>query len=265
MLVKEKNFENSTNSALRGIDELTSVFSPDVNSNKQQNNQNNTINTYQNINCAIYDYVNTIKDDFRTNINIQTNKSNVPVDYSTQSQMTIFNKAKESFSKIGKKVFKNNNIDIVVTNEDIKESVAKTVRNTEQKKLITEHIEVFSKLDKIIENGTKIASSTENKNRVKYKNWDYYATPVTIDGKNCIIEFDTVLRQDGEKHFRLERIYSLDEVIQKQVVPTGLLNENQSASRFVEQPVSYNNDSTNFSQSQISNFANFAEKCYMCL
>ena len=215
-------------------------------------NQNNIINTYQNINDAIYDYVNTIKDDFRTNINIQTNKSNVPVDYSTQSQTTIFNKAKESFSKIGKKVFKNNNDDIVVTNEDIKESVAKTVRNTEQKKLITEHIEVFSKLDKIIENGTKIASSTENKNRVKYKNWDYYATPVTIDGKNCIIEFDTVLRQDGEKHFRLERIYSLDEVIQKQVVPTGLLNENQSASRFVEQPVSYNNNSTNSSQSQIA-------------
>ena len=40
LLVKEKNFENSTNSALRGIDEVTSVFSPDVNSNKQQNNQN---------------------------------------------------------------------------------------------------------------------------------------------------------------------------------------------------------------------------------
>lgn len=307
-LLTKENFENAMYSALVGMltGGATSAFSPNIDINNSQNNQenqsisqmqqndspilptynqnignsivndavnnrvnqnmlqnnvgnvtlnsnqNNIINTYQNINDAIYDYVNTIKDDFRTNINIQTNKSNVPVDYSTQSQTTIFNKAKESFSKIGKKVFKNNNDDIVVTNEDIKESVAKTVRNTEQKKLITEHIEVFSKLDKIIENGTKIASSTENKNRVKYKNWDYYATPVTIDGKNFIIEFDTVLRQDGEKHFRLERIYSLDEVIQKQVVPTGLLNENQSASRFVEQPVSYNNNSTNSSQSQIA-------------
>ena len=258
--------ENSNRYSLPTYNQNTenTIINDAVNSQGEQNmlqnnvgnvtiksNQNNIINTYQNINDAIYDYVNIIKDDFRTNINIQINKSNVPVDYSTQSQTTIFNKAKESFSKIGKKVFKNNNDDIVVTNEDIKESVAKTVRNTKQKKLITEHIEVFSKLDKIIENGTKIASSTENKNRVKYKNWDYYATPVTIDGKNCIIEFDTVLRQDGEKHFRLERIYSLDEVIQKQVVPTGLLNENQSASRFVEQPVSYNNNSTNSSQSQI--------------
>ena len=95
MLVKEKNFENSTNSALRGIDELTSVFSPDVNSNKQQNNQNNTINTYQNINCAIYDYVNSIKENFQTDIDIKTNKTKIPIDYSTQSQIMIFNKAKE--------------------------------------------------------------------------------------------------------------------------------------------------------------------------
>ena len=75
------------------------------------------------------------------------NQIKIPIDYIAQSQMTIFNKAKEVFSKIGKNVFKN-----------------------------------------------------------KYKNWDYYATPITIDGQNYIVEFGTVLRDNGQKHFRLERI-----------------------------------------------------------
>ena len=227
MLVKEKNFENSTNSALRGIDELTSVFSPDVNSNKQQNNQNNTINTYQNINCAIYDYVNSIKENFQTDIDIKTNKTKIPIDYSTQSQMTIFNKAKEVFSKIGKNVFKNNGEDIYVSNSDIKESIAKTVRNTNQKKLLSEHIEVFRYLDKIIENGQIIARGSETKSRSQYKNWDYYATPITIDDQNYIVEFDTVLRDNGQKHFRLERIYLLEEVAKNRLLRPARLKINQ--------------------------------------
>ena len=227
MLVKEKNFENSTNSALRGIDELTSVFSPDVNSNKQQNNQNNTINTYQNINCAIYDYVNSIKENFQTDIDIKTNKTKIPIDYSTQSQMTIFNKAKEVFSKIGKNVFKNNGEDIYVSNSDIKESIAKTVRNTNQKKLLSEHIEVFRHLDKIIENGQIIARGSETKSRSQYKNWDYYATPITIDDQNYIVEFDTVLRDNGQKHFRLERIYLLEEVAKNRLLRPARLKINQ--------------------------------------
>ena len=227
MLVKEKNFENSTNSALRGIDELTSVFSPDVNSNKQQNNQNNTINTYQNINCAIYDYVNSIKENFQTDIDIKTNKTKIPIDYSTQSQMTIFNKAKEVFSKIGKNVFKNNGEDIYVSNSDIKESIAKTVRNTNQKKLLSEHIEVFRHLDKIIENGQIIARGSETKSRSQYKNWDYYATPITIDSQNYIVEFDTVLRDNGQKHFRLERIYLLEEVTKNRLLRPARLKINQ--------------------------------------
>ena len=83
-----------------GIDGVISVFSPGVNSNKQQNNQiNNTINTYQNINCAIYDYVNSIKENFQTDIDIKTNKTKIPIDYSTQSQMTILIKQKKYFQK----------------------------------------------------------------------------------------------------------------------------------------------------------------------
>lgn len=133
----------------------------------------------------------------------------------------------------------------------LKKVLPKTVRNTNQKKLLAEHIEVFENLDKIIENGQVIARGSEMKGRSQYKNWDYYATPITINGENYIVEFDTVLRDNGQKHFRLERIYSLNEATQKQVAPTGKI-ENQSVNRFVEQPVSINNNSTNLTQSQIA-------------
>ena len=72
-----------------------------------------------------------------------------------------------------------------------------------------------------------------------------------VDGQNYIVEFDTVLRDNGQKHFRLERIYSLNEATQKQVAPTGKI-DNQSVNRFVEQPVSYNKNSTNQTKSQIA-------------
>lgn len=235
-----------------------SIVNDAVNARIDQNNinvpvmnRNQDINSYQNINEAMYEYANNIKDNFETNINIKTSKSTVPVDYSTQSQTSIFNKAKSVFSKIGKNVFKNNGENIYVSNSDIKESIAKTVRNINQKKLLAEHIEVFENLDKIIENGQVIARGSEMKGRSQYKNWDYYATPITINGENYIVEFDTVLRDNGQKHFRLERIYSLNEATQKQVAPTGKI-ENQSVNRFVEQPVSINNNSTNLTQSQIA-------------
>ena len=228
MVLKEKDFESVMDSVLGGINGATSIFSLGANSNKQQNNQiNNTINTYQNINSAIYDYVNSIKENFQTDINIETNKTKIPIDYSTQSQMMIFNKAKEAFSKIGKNVFNNNGENIYVSNSDIKESIAKTVRNANQKKLLSEHIEVFQYLDKIIENGQIIARGSETKSRSQYKNWDYYATPITIDGQNYIVEFDTVLRDNGQKHFRLERIYLLEEVTKNRLLRPARLKINQ--------------------------------------
>lgn len=249
---------NSSQINLPPVNLQESIVNDAVNSRIEQNsinvpiiNRNQNINSYQNINEAMYEYANNIKDNFETNINIKTSKSTVPVDYSTQSQTSIFNKAKSVFSKIGKNVFKNNGENIYVSNSDIKESIAKTIRNTNQKKLLAEHIEVFEKLDKIIENGQIIARGSEMKGRSQYKNWDYYATPITINGENYIVEFDTVLRDNGQKHFRLERIYSLNEATQKQVAPTGKI-ENQSVNRFVEQPVSINNNSTNLTQSQIA-------------
>ena len=247
LVEQKRNNQNNTRLPIR--QDLS--IEESIHDNVINHNENEvSTNAYQNIGEAMYDYANKIKNNFETNIEIETNKSKVPIDYSSQSQTTIFNKAKTVFSKIGKNVFKNNGENIYVSNSDIKESIAKTVRNTEQKKLLAEHIEVFENLDKIIENGEIIARGNEMKGRSQFQNWDYYATPIILNGENYIVEFDTVLRDNGQKHFRLERIYSLDEAIKKQDVPTGKI-ENQSVNRFVEQPVSINNDSTILDNSQI--------------
>ena len=227
-------------------------------SNQQEKKLNQTVEMpkselkqYENITDAVNDYANKVKSDFKTNIEIKTNKKIAPVDYKSQSQATIFQKAKSVFSKIGKSVFKNNGENIYVSNGDIKESIAKTVRNEQQKQLLSEHMEIFSNLDKIIENGELIAKGNETKGRSQFNNWDYYATPVKIDGENYIVEFDTVVRDNKQKHFRLERIYSLNDFTKKQAVPTDKIDK-QSVNRFVEQPVSDNNDTTKSTKSQVA-------------
>lgn len=246
------NLQNQVNNLQSKTNEKTSFPKPAYQYQQTGINENEiAIDKYQNINEAMYDYANKIKDNFNTTINIETNKTKIPVDYSQQPQTTIFQKAKEVFSKIGKNIFQNNGDNIYVSNGDIKESIAKTVRNIEQKKLLAEHIEIFSNLDRIIENGTLIAKGNETKGRSEYKKWDYYATPIKINGDNYIVEFDTVLRDNGQKHFRLERIYNLEEAIKKQVAPTDKI-ESQSVNRFVEQPVSVNDNTTNLTESQIA-------------
>lgn len=173
------------------------------------------LNKYKNINKALTDYIDS--NSFKSKINIATNKNSFPIDYDNQSQTFIFKMAKDNFLKIGKTVFMNNNEKIYVSNGDIKECIAKAISNSYQKCFIIEHIEAFKILDKIIENGIKIASALEQKSRDKFSRWDYHITLVYIDGKPFVIEFDTVYRIDNnnEKHFRMARIYSFDEIKNK--------------------------------------------------
>ena len=174
-------------------------------------NVKSKLKKYSNITDAIIDYANEINDNFQTNIVINIKKDNL-IDYSNELQTVIFNKSKQEFSKIGKKYFINNKDIIYVTNEDIKEIIAKTVRNLEQKKLINEQIALFSNLDKIINNGKLITYTKELKNRQKYLKWKYYATPIKINRSKYIVEFDTVLRSDNEIHFRIMRLYKLSNI-----------------------------------------------------
>ena len=181
---------------------------------KQMQNSTQIIKQYTNITDAVVDYANNIKDNFHTDIIIKINENEI-IDYSKELQTVIFRYAKKEFQHIGKKIFNNNNDIIHVSNGDIKESIAKTVRNSEQKQLLKEHIATFANLDKIIENGEKINFAPEVKNRPQFQNWFYYATFVKINQKNYIIEFDNTIRNNGEKHFRVMRIYKLYGILNK--------------------------------------------------
>lgn len=175
--------------------------------------KNIELNNYSNISDAINDYVGLIGDNFKSDVNISVTKEYL--EYSELSQTIIFKKAKERFAKIGKSALVNNKETIYVSNSDIKERIAKAIRNREQKKLIELHLVVFRYLDKIIENGKLIAKAEETKGRFKYSDWNYYVTLIKLNGENYIIEFDTTLRNDGQRHFRLERIYSLKNAMKK--------------------------------------------------
>lgn len=69
-------------------------------------------------------------------------------------------------------------------------------------------------MDQIIKKGKLIAIAKESKNRNKYIKWNYYVTPIYINGNPYIIQFDTVYRIDNnnENHFRVARVYSFEEI-----------------------------------------------------
>ena len=161
----------------------------------------------------VNNYIESVKNDFKTNIDIdskvvqQNNK--IPINYKSQTEATVFKRAKDIFNTLQRKVFKNGNIDIYVDNSDIKESIHHTLKDNTQKKLINENLAVYSQLDKIIENARQISEDTENKGRDKYSDWKYYASNAKIDGNPYVVEFDTTMK-DGQRHFRLERVYKLN-------------------------------------------------------
>ncbi len=159
-------------------------------------------------------YIEKIKNNFSTNIIINTKIiKEENINYNSASERAIYNKAKILFSKIGKKTFCNNSEIIYVSNNDIKESIDKTIKNPYQKKYLKENIAVFAKLDKIIESAKVLSySSNDLKGRVEYKEYKYYVVNILIDNKKYVVEFDTRIQNTNgknERHFRLERIYPI--------------------------------------------------------
>lgn len=162
--------------------------------NNQERLHNNKIDE------KVKQYIEKNKVNFSSNIDIETkiiNEKNAHnLNYKLQSQGVIYSKAKELFSNIHRRVFKNNNQNIYVTNADIKESIEKTLKNASQKAYLNENIAVFSKLDKIIENAELISSEKfDNKGRNQYENYEYYVSKVKIDEEPYIVEFDTRLQE----------------------------------------------------------------------
>ena len=205
------------------------------------------------IDSKVNNYMESIKYNFKSNIKIDTSivqyGDKEYINYELASERVIYHKAKILFSNIGEKVFYNNLEKIFVSNNDIKESVDKTIKNVEQKKYLNENLAVFSKLDKIIEKASIISiSKNDIKGRKKYFNYKYYVSNVIIDGKKYVVEFDTRIQNStgkDERHFRLERIYP----ISKEASAT--VSEKNSGGRFVTETSLYKHNNTNNLTSQI--------------
>ena len=173
-----------------------------------------------------------------TNINILTDIVN-DINIKEIKQMEAYKMARDLFGQVHKRKFQNNNTktNIYVTNSDIKESINTTYTYTEQRKYLKENIAIYSQLDNIIENAELISNTNELKGRQNYQLWEYYAMPINIDNNKFIVQFDTVQREDGETHFRVERLYKItEEGGSTTVVPTK-----KSATRFTVEPPSTKN------------------------
>ena len=180
-----------------------------------------------------------------TNINISTDIVN-DINIKEIKQMEAYKMARDLFSQIHKRKFQNNNTktNIYVTNSDIKESINTTYTYTEQRKYLKENVAIYSQLDNIIENAELISNTNELKGRQNYQLWEYYAMPINIDNNKFIVQFDTVQREDGETHFRVERLYKItEEGGSTTVVPTK-----KSATRFTVEPPSTKNSISQNSQ-----------------
>ena len=73
-----------------------------------------------------------------------------------------------------------------------------------------EHLSIFSKLGYVIESACIVNQALENKNRIKYNTWNYFIIKININNNLFYLEFDVVSRNDGENHYRLQRLKKAD-------------------------------------------------------
>lgn len=119
-------------------------------------------------------------------------------------------KAIEIFSKYNyTNVFENDNNLIIVNNEDIRESIKKIIGDKRQKEYLEEHLKIFSILGEVIKQGKLVSESFEQKSRENYNSWHYYVVDIIIDNSRFLFEFDVVSRNDGENHYRVQRLVKL--------------------------------------------------------
>lgn len=236
---------------------------------QNQNSQETELVKSNIINDKVNKYIDEIKDDFNTNINIETkvlnNGDTVLFDYDRANQSGLAKKAQSLVDRLKTRVFKNNNENIYVSNSDIKKSISETLKNKEQLKYKKENVAVFSQLDKVIENGKQISQEDlDSKDRDFYNDYKYYVSNVTIDGNPYVVEFDTRM-QDGanggrERHFRLERVYPLNN---KEVVSNTDSNKLgkhvQNETTSINNSISQNKQNVKSDNTNINNMQNNQE------
>lgn len=243
-IIDDITFENDNLSKSELNNKILDAIANKINSTNVDFNIQENVKQPNKIEQKVNEYIEQVKDKFETDINIDTSvvtsEDNAPVDYKTAKEVAIRGKAKELFSKIHRRVFKNNNEKIYVNNTDISKSINRTLKIPNQKELIYENLAVFSKLDKVIENAQEIAiAPIDNKGRTQYSDYRYYVSNVNIDGEPYVVEFDTRVQEGTsgkqERHFRIERVFELNK---EEVSATGTDN---SINQFGTETSSINN------------------------
>lgn len=111
-----------------------------------------------------------------------------------------------------KNIFYNDDNEIIVSHSDINESISKILMNGLQKQYLIEHLAIFSVLGKVIEHAVLTSQNFELKSNESQKRrqnllWNYYLDNLIINNIHYIFEFDVVSRNDGENHYRVQRLF----------------------------------------------------------
>lgn len=171
------------------------------------------------INQELLNKYNNVSEMINKNINKYDGKVDVKssiaelnnIDLNSMSQNELSNLAINIFEKYNSSnTFINDGNKIMVTRSGIKESINKILYNKNQKKYLKEHLQVFSDLGDIIESATLASQMTEGKSRENNKIWNYYLNGLNINDNNYLFEFDVVSRQNGENHYRVQRLEKIN-------------------------------------------------------
>ena len=162
------------------------------------------LNKYNNVTELINDNINK----YNKKINIKNNRSELnDININNMNQNELSNLAIKIFEKYNtSNSFYNENNKITVTRSGIKECINKIIYNKNQKQYLKEHLQIFFNLEVIIESAKLSSQTIEKKSRENNKTWNYYLIHLNINGDNYLFEFDVVSRQNGENHYRVQRL-----------------------------------------------------------
>lgn len=203
------------------------------------------LNKYKNTKELLITELNKSKAQKRFNNKITINKNIVEVNEKELLKLTLTQLKKKSIeifrNNHESNIFQNDSNNIMVNNEDIKESIKKILGDKRQKEYLIEHLKVFSKLGDVIKYGKLVSESMEQKARQNYNSWHYYVENIIIGKKKFLLEFDVVSRNDGENHYRVQRLVPLD--YEKNKSPNSSISSKTMGTASVR-PVSTKDDTT---------------------
>lgn len=129
------------------------------------------------------------------------------IDFSNLKSPAMYSYAKDIFNKNHKtNEFYNNGNKIIVSNRDIKHTVTYIYKTPGQKNMLPQHLLVFSDLGDIIEHAKLINQSGSNDIGTNENSWHYYYDNLDIKGEKYTLVFDVVSRDNGENHYRVQRL-----------------------------------------------------------